>query len=270
MRLHIRHETIYRYASPVRYSIQQLRLTPMPSQVQRIAHWRLTAPGKLTHAQDAFGNSMHTLVLHQPHSEIHLLAEGEVETTPLFDGRLGETEHTVPVVSFASATPLTARSDAIDALASDASLTTPAQLLDLAAVICGKVDYESGITAVTSTAAQALALGRGVCQDHAHLMLAVCRARGVPARYVSGYIDPGDVPHAASHAWVDVWVDGAGWVSVDVTHACFASGNYCRLAVGRDYESAAPVRGMRSGGATEDLQVSVSVDATPVELQQQQ
>ncbi|MDN4571987.1 transglutaminase [Pandoraea cepalis] len=268
MRLTIRHETTYRYDTPVRYTIQQLRLTPAASEVQRIAHWRLSAPGKLTPARDAFGNDMHTLVLHQPHSEIHLMAEGEVDTTPLIEGRLGETTHAVPVLSFASPTPLTARSDAIDALAAVAGVASPGDLLALAATICEHVDYASGITAVTSTAAQALALGRGVCQDHAHLMLAVCRARGVPARYVSGYLDPGDVPHAASHAWVDVWVDGAGWVSVDVTHACFASGNYCRLAVGRDYESAAPVRGMRSGGATEALHVSVKVDTVPLVQQQ--
>jgi transglutaminase-like putative cysteine protease len=268
MRLTIRHETTYRYDSPVRYTIQQLRLTPAASGVQRVVQWRLSAPGKLTAARDAYGNDMHTLVLHQPHSEIHLLAEGEVETAPLVDGRLDETTHAVPVLSFASPTPLTARSEAIDALAGTAGVATVDQLLALAATICEAVDYESGITAVTSTAAQALALGRGVCQDHAHLMLAVCRARGVPARYVSGYIDPGDVPHAASHAWVDVWVEGAGWVSIDVTHACFASGNYCRLAVGRDYESAAPVRGMRSGGATEALHVKVAVDAAPLDRQQ--
>ena len=268
MRLAIRHETTYRYDTPVRYTIQQLRLTPSASEVQRVAQWRLSAPGKLTPARDAFGNEMHTLVLHQPHDEIHLLAEGEIETTPLVDGKLGETSHAVPVLCFASPTPLTGRSEAIDTLAGEAGVATTGELLALAAAICEQVDYEPGITAVTSTAAQALALGRGVCQDHAHLMLAVCRARGVPARYVSGYIDPGDVPHAASHAWVDVWVDGAGWVSIDVTHACFASGNYCRLAVGRDYESAAPVRGMRSGGASEALHVEVSVDTVPLDQQQ--
>ncbi|GAB3628660.1 transglutaminase [Pandoraea terrae] len=264
MRLTIRHETIYRYASPVRYTIQQLRLSPAASQVQRVVNWRLSAPGKLTPAVDAYGNLMHTLVLHQPHSEIHLLAEGEVETVALTDGCLGREESTVPVLSFASATSLTRRSDAIDAMAREAALATPDDLLALAQAICGRVDYESGITEVTSTASHALELGRGVCQDHAHLMLAICRARGIPARYVSGYLDPGDVPHAASHAWADIWLDGLGWVSVDVTHACFASGNYCRLAVGRDYESAAPVRGMRSGGHTEDLHVTVSVDALPV------
>jgi transglutaminase-like putative cysteine protease len=133
-------------------------------------------------------------------------------------------------------------------------------LIALAENIEGKVQFKAGVTAVTSTAAEALKLGNGVCQDHAHLMLACCRSRGVPARYVSGYIDPGDVPHAASHAWVDVWLDDV-WVSVDVTHAAFASGRYCRLAVARDYEAAAPVRGSRVGGKEERMSVDVSVQA---------
>jgi transglutaminase-like putative cysteine protease len=140
------------------------------------------------------------------------------------------------------------------------SLASGASLIALSERIVERVKYHPGITEVTSTAAQALALGNGVCQDHAHLMLACCRARGVPARYVSGYIEPGDVPHAASHAWVDVWLDG--WVSVDVTHAAFASEIYCRLAVARDYEAAAPVRGRRIGGREEQLNVSVTVSAS--------
>ena len=93
-------------------------------------------------------------------------------------------------------------------------------------------------------------------------MLACCRARGIPARYVSGYIEPGRGRRSgASHAWVDVWLDGKGWISVDVTHAAFASEIYCRLAVARDYEAAAPVRGRRIGGLEEKLKVSVTVSA---------
>ena len=81
-------------------------------------------------------------------------------------------------------------------------------------------------------------------------------------RYVSGYIDSGSTGHAESHAWVDVWVeelDFTGWVSIDVTHACFASDAHCRLAVARDYDSAAPVSGVRRGGGEESLDVSVKV-----------
>ena len=117
------------------------------------------------------------------------------------------------------------------------------------------------MTEVTSTAAHALEAGRGVCQDHAHLFIACCRAAGVPARYVSGYVDPGHDEPAASHAWAEAWIYGAGWVSVDVTHRTLARGRYCRLAIGRDYLSAAPVRGMRIGGGDESLGVTVAVRA---------
>ncbi|MEA3085863.1 MAG: hypothetical protein QOC89_3560, partial [Paraburkholderia sp.] len=149
-------------------------------------------------------------------------------------------------------------------------LASSSNLIALSEQILQRVKYNPGITEVTSTAAQALALGNGVCQDHAHLMLACCRARGIPARYVSGYIEPGEVlsegsplggEHGASHAWVDVWLDGKGWISIDVTHAAFASEIYCRLAVARDYEAAAPVRGRRIGGMDEQLKVSVTVSA---------
>jgi transglutaminase-like putative cysteine protease len=78
---------------------------------------------------------------------------------------------------------------------------------------------------------------------------------------VSGYIEPGEVTHGASHAWVDVWLEGKGWISIDVTHAAFASEIYCRLAVARDYEAAAPVRGRRIGGLEEQLKVSVTVSS---------
>jgi transglutaminase-like putative cysteine protease len=84
---------------------------------------------------------------------------------------------------------------------------------------------------------------------------------GVPARYVSGYLYPGEEyePDAASHAWVDVWVDGEGWISIDVSHHVYAGDHMCRLAIGRDYLSAAPVRGVRTGGGEEVMQVTVAV-----------
>jgi len=106
-----------------------------------------------------------------------------------------------------------------------------------------------------------------VCQDHAHVFLACCHARGIPARYVSGYIDPGSTDHAASHAWVDAWAedpDFTGWVSIDVTHARTMTESYCRLAIGRDYESAAPVRGMRRGGGDEAMHVDARIVPLPM------
>lgn len=261
MQLAIRHDTVYRYEAPVHYSIQQLRLSPLTTPSQIVTQWHVEAPGKLDSGRDAYGNALMTLVLTRPHTEIRLSVRGEVETVPLPDGRLPEGEGPVPMHHFTSPTRLTEADEALtDFARSLPPLNDAAALLEAAGRITERVRYESGVTDVTHTAADALALGLGVCQDHAHVMLALCRARGVPARYVSGYVDPGDVPEMASHAWVDVWLDG-GWVTVDVTHACFASEKYCRIAVGRDYEAAAPVRGRRVGGAGETLDVSVHVSA---------
>ncbi len=262
MYLTIRHETAYRYEAPVHYSIQQLRLTPESGAAQIVRRWSLDAPGKLDTTRDAYGNILHTLVLTKPHSEIRVRVAGEIETLPLVDGRLLDAAGPIPLEHFTCATPLTEANQAVRELAASVpSLASPGALIALSEAILQRVQYRQGMTEVASTAAEALALGNGVCQDHAHLMLACCRARGVPARYVSGYIEPGDVPHGASHAWVDVWLAEQGWISVDVTHAGFASEKYCRLAVGRDYGAAAPVRGTRIGGRQERLNVAVTVDS---------
>lgn len=260
MRLSIRHETTYRYDAPVQYSIQQLRLVPGSGPVQVVVRWDVQAPGKIDTATDAYGNTVQTLVMTRPLSEMRIAVHGEVETTPMNDGRLLEGPGRIPLEHFTCATRLTEADEAVRELAANAGpLDRPAALVDLAQRIQSRVAYRSGITQVTSTAAEALALGQGVCQDQSHLFIACCRARGVPARYVSGYIDPGDVPHAASHAWADAWLGEAGWVSVDVTHGRYASGPYCRVAVGSDYGSAAPVRGMRVGGGVEAMTVDVQV-----------
>jgi transglutaminase-like putative cysteine protease len=262
MRLAIQHETTYRYESPVQYSIQQLRLTPANAGTQLVRQWHIEAPGKLDSSVDAYGNVLHTLVLTRPHCEIRLRVNGEVDTLPLHDGRLGDIVGAVPLEHFTCATRLTEPNEAIRALAGETgALDRPAGLIELADRIRERVAFQTGATEVASTAADALAAGKGVCQDHAHLMLACCRVRGVPARYVSGYIDGGDAPQTASHAWVDVWLDTVGWVSVDVSGGEFASGRFCRIAQGRDYEAAAPVRGTRIGGREERLQVTVRVNA---------
>jgi transglutaminase-like putative cysteine protease len=266
MRLAIQHETTYRYESPVQYSIQQLRLTPANATAQFVRHWHVEAPGKLDTSVDAYGNTLHTLVLTRPHCEIRLRVSGEVDTMPLHDGRLGEVIGAVPLEHFTCATRLTEANDAIRELAGETgALTQPAGLIELADRIRARVSYLPGATEVAISAADALAAGEGVSQDHAHVMLACCRARGVPARYVSGYIDGGDTPQTASHAWVDVWLNDVGWISVDVTRSEFASGRYCRVAQGRDYDAAAPVRGTRIGGREERLQVSLRVNADEVQ-----
>src|SRR5664279_2123870 len=123
--------------------------------------------------------------------------------------------------------------------------------------------YDPEATDVQTRADEVLELGRGVCQDFAHVMLATCRTAGIPARYVSGYLyDPklhGD--NAASHAWVDVWDDAAGWTSLDPTHDREQTEAYVRVAVGRDYADVPPTRGVFKGAAHETLSVRVGLQA---------
>jgi transglutaminase-like putative cysteine protease len=111
---------------------------------------------------------------------------------------------------------------------------------------------------VATAAAEAFALGSGVCQDHAHVFLACARALGVPARYVSGYLLSDDDAHLASHAWAEACLDGK-WYVFDTTNQLFQPSHHVQLAVGLDYNDAAPVRGMRQGGGTEQMSFSVQV-----------
>jgi transglutaminase-like putative cysteine protease len=127
----------------------------------------------------------------------------------------------------------------------------------------GRLVYDPEATDVQTRADEVLALGRGVCQDFAHVMLATCRSVGIPARYVSGYLyDPtllGD--NAASHAWVDVWDAASGWTSLDPTHDREQTDAYVRVAVGRDYADVPPTRGVYKGIANETLSVRVGLQA---------
>lgn len=272
MQLTIRHETTYRYTAPAYYSIQQLRLTPRNEPHQRVLDWGISAPGRLVPFVDAFGNTTHTMVVKGAHDLIHVVVTGTLEVAALSGGRTG-TGHPngsgsgsplSPLV-FTVETPLTAAVEPVREFAGRhlKGIDRSSGFLSLAESICSAVEYESGATEVGSTAADALRIGRGVCQDHAHLFIACCRAQGVPARYVSGYFHSGDPAQAkteaASHAWADVWLESEGWVSIDVTHRKFSSERHCRLAIGRDYLSAAPIRGVRTGGGKESLKVDVAV-----------
>lgn len=262
MRLTIHHGTVYRYRTPVRYSIQYLRLTPRAEAGQRIVEWRLETPARTWQQTDAFGNVVHVLSRVEPHDETRITVHGAVETS-LVPGTPVEDRSGLPPAVFLVPTLLTVADDGLADLADRTigSAVNPRSGVEaLIEAIVSRVRYEPGSTDVDHTAAQALALGRGVCQDHAHIFLACARAAGVPARYVSGYIDANDPGHVSSHAWADVWIDG-GWVSYDVTHAALAGPALCRLAVGRDYADASPVRGIRRGGAGEELAVAVRVSA---------
>lgn len=273
MKLTILHDTVYHYETPARYCIQYLRLTPRADAGQRIVEWDIESPGVRWRQTDAFGNVVHVMSLDSAHQALRIRARGVVETT-LQPGEAISDVASVPVESFLVPTPLTQPDAALTELSRPlaAANDKDAALDALMHEIHARVRYETGATDVEHTAAEALAQGRGVCQDHAHIIIACARQAGLPARYVSGYIDAGeggDANHASSHAWADVWIAGRGWVSFDATHHARAGEAYCRLAVGRDFLDASPVRGMRTGGSGERMDVNVSVNATQAVANQQ-
>ncbi len=270
MRLHIEHDTHYHYVDAPKHLIQLLRLTPRTDSHQRVIEWRITSPGQQSAFIDAFGNPSHTHVLNTPQTDMHISVQGVVEISPLTQGVLEGSDNAspIPAIAYLVPTDLTQGFPALDAFAKAAlpsGLQSPSDALKLAGAVCQAIEYSAGKTDVTSTAKEAFDMAKGVCQDHAHVMIAACRSLGVSARYVSGYVDSGhdvgaSMNAAASHAWVDVYLAQSGqWTSVDVTNNIYASDSHCRLAVGRDYLDACPIRGMRAGGLTEQLDVSVSV-----------
>ena len=270
MLLHIHHATRYRYEEPAAYSIQHLRLTPRQDPCQRTLGWRVNAPGHPRTQRDAHGNVMHTLTLNLPHDEIALVVNGEVETldSPMLLPRGDD----VSPLAYLADSPLATPDAAITDFARSALGfgTTREQAMRLMAAVSETIRYLPGTTEVYHTASEAFERKSGVCQDQAHVFIAACRACGIPARYVSGYLYT-DSEHVASHAWADVWLnDESGWLACDLTHNRLAYGAFCRLAVGRDYLEASPVRGVRRGGGGEALEVFVLVSDSREALQQAQ
>jgi transglutaminase-like putative cysteine protease len=261
MRLFIRHQTSYRYSKPIVYAIQTLRLTPRPYEGLNVIRWRVRGDGRyeLPSFIDGYGNLVHCHTVNRPHDSAAVIVDGEVETYPT-DGVVRGASEVLPPLFYLRTTPLTAADDAVAALARSCGGAGIDRLMALMDEVRQRVDYRAGVTQSSTTAAEALRLGAGVCQDHAHLFIAGARAIGVPARYVGGYLwTGGDGEYEASHAWAEAYVSQHGWVGFDPSNRTLPDEAYVRTSVGLDYWSAAPVRGVRRGEGEEALSVSVKV-----------
>jgi transglutaminase-like putative cysteine protease len=133
------------------------------------------------------------------------------------------------------------------------------------------ITFDTSATDASATAAQALSLGRGVCQDLAHVFIAASRAAGLPTRYVSGHLlrADGESEQEASHAWAEVAIPGLGWVGFDPANRSCPTDAYVRVAIGLDYLHAAPVRGARNGGGAERMTVKLNVSPAWSQTQSQ-
>jgi transglutaminase-like putative cysteine protease len=265
MHLKIRHQTNYIYDDAPTYLIQRLHLQPAAFATQKILSWRIAATGienGLSYI-DGFGNTVHVITTNAKVSEASIVAEGEVETQDS-SGVVKGLQSMAPDAVFLRATPLTRADTALGDFARRfAGSTSPLQRAhDIMAGVQGKVIYETGTSHSYTTAAEAYAEGRGVCQDHAHVMIAIARELGIPSRYVTGYLVTGTgASSSAAHAWAEILIPELGWVGFDAANGQSPTEHYVRVASGLDAAAIAPVRGMRRGGsAGEHMTVELSVE----------
>jgi len=273
MRLHIHHRTAYHYDAPVRRVVQLLRVTPSHFAGQSVIDWRIDVDcdARLREGRDGYGNIVHMLYVDQPVERLAVTVSGKVVT----EDRAGIVQgapHELPPAIFLRSSELTRPGPAVRALA---DAVRGGQSLErmhhLCALLHQRIRFDVDATEADTSAEHACAEGHGVCQDFAHMFVAVARLAGIPARYVSGHLFRRDGNHSqsAAHAWAEAWIEDLGWVGFDPVHGHSPDDAYVRVAHGLDYRDAAPVAGARSGGGTEELSVEVEVNQLPAQAQSQ-
>jgi transglutaminase-like putative cysteine protease len=267
MRIRISHQTHYRYDTAPGGVIQTLRLTPRNHDGQYVINWRIEVSEdcRLDASEDAFGNIVHAFSADGPFSDLRVLVEGEVETAAT-DGIVRGAVERFPPSLYLRETALTRVDPAIAEFARETRSAGEPDALGILHRLLDRVRtevlYDTDPTHAGTTAAEAFALRRGVCQDLTHIFIAAARSLGFPARYVGGYFHRADgvVQQEAGHAWAEAFVADLGWVAFDPANGICATDAHVRVAVGLDYLGAAPVRGTRYGGGGETLAVAVHVD----------
>lgn len=298
----VHHLTAYRYAKPVSRNFGRAHVEPRATPYQRVLSHEVTvdpAPARLTAHTDFYGNSSTYLLVATKHDhlEVHSRARVTVaERTYPLESMARPFESCRPQnwgplmpaasIDFAQPSPRIRTTPAVEEIA--AEVFTPGRsigdaLAHLTALINTEFTYASGATTVSSTLEEVLSARHGVCQDFSHVGVAVARAAGLAARYVSGYLrtarstdgalstqpDGEMIGSAASHAWLSVLVPGTGWVDIDPTNRTFVDQRFVTTAWGRDYTDVPPLKGIVVGppGATSTLSVAVGVvpvdSATP-------
>jgi transglutaminase-like putative cysteine protease len=263
MHLKISHTTEYHYDEPVPYALQRLRLTPTTQPGQTVLNWRTLVEGAVVEVSydDHFGNRTHLVSVDADRTTFRIEASGEVDTEDKA-GVFGPHQSYVPLWLYARETPLSKAGKLIRELAKSATGATDLERMHtLMEIIHESVEYRPGETHAETAAEEALERGKGVCQDHAHILVSAARTLGLPARYVSGYLlTEGHPEQTASHAWADVHLAGLGWVGFDPANKICPDGRYVRVASGLCYRDAAPVCGLVHGVASETLKVAVTVE----------
>ena len=274
----IEHRMHFKYPAPARDSVMTLYVCPVRDRTQLLREFSvLTDPdGPLFDFIDPFGNTGHFLDRLHDHEHFAVTARSVVEVGPLpptperLDPgaseelqRALETVELWPMVHpsrFVGGTP------ALDKFVETHDIVPGDDLLVSTRELCTRLhqvfEYAPGETRVDSPIDRILETGRGVCQDYAHVMAAILRGWGIPCRYVSGYLGPpaGGVAPCESHAWVECWFPGIGWIGFDPTNDTEGDERHIRVAVGRDYADVPPTRGVFRGAAGSILETEVLIE----------
>jgi transglutaminase-like putative cysteine protease len=266
MRLRIQHTTTYRYEPAATGVIQILRLTPGSHDGQYVAEWQIdvSTDSRLDMHEDAFGNVTHVMT-HGAIEDLTITVGGLIETHDT-GGVLRGTDERFPPSLFLRPTSLTSVNPAMENFARELRAESEDDALgflhSLMTQVSEHMTFDEDPTNTGTSAIEAFALKRGVCQDYAHIFIACARSGGVPARFVSGHFlrSDGMFNQQAGHAWAEAHVPNLGWIGFDPANCICTTEAHARIAIGLDYLGAAPVRGTRYGGGNETLTVSVKVD----------
>ncbi len=281
MKFFVQHRTRYIYTGSVRDSFNDARLCPISDDSQRCEGFALeVAPGNASVLRrlDFYLNQVHHFEVIERHDYLDVLAKSTVET---FADRRDLNVRTEPQALL----PLTRDEQFYDFLSASGRIAlipmiiheakeivpvmndVQASVEQVMAFVFEHFKYEPGSTVVEASVLDVWKSRSGVCQDFAHVMIAFCRALGVPARYVSGYFYVAPAAHhrpednnSQSHAWVECFLPGIGWVGYDPTHNRRVDPTYIKVAIGRDYADVRPLSGTFNGAVDAKLTVAVTID----------
>ncbi|HEX2171208.1 MAG TPA: transglutaminase family protein [Dehalococcoidia bacterium] len=289
MRIAISHKTRLEYSADVVEGVMDARLGPLSDYHQRWERYdlRVRPTASVRRYTDGFGNTSHQITIPRPHRFVEVVSGGEVETFLVDPFALPKVRprplSPAERADYLNPSPLVARHPELDRIASPFRPNDPGGAFDavqrLMKLIYDTFEYKQNVTSVTTLVPEVLACRTGVCQDFAHVLIGLCRAIGIPARYVSGYIvvstqsqsqSLGDMSQSqsqgpgrgggASHAWIEAYTPTHGWRGFDPTNNLVASLNHVKMAIGRDYSDVPPTRGSFRGSAEERLDVAVTAE----------
>jgi transglutaminase-like putative cysteine protease len=274
-RLQVTHTTEVSYTGPARASFNEVRMTPLTLPAQVTLESRVSAGTGVpvwTYC-DYWGTFVSVFDIGEPHESLTIRAQATVETGlvtapappalswPELQAQAEESR----LLEFLLPTPLTTVTPAVAATAADTARDAdPARAAEeIAARVRDRVSYMAGATGVRTDAQEAWDQGQGVCQDMAHVTVALLRAAGLPARYVSGYLhadpaaEPGQAVVGESHAWVEYWA--GTWLPLDPTSGAPVRERHVVVARGRDYADVSPLKGIYHGAPASASTVTVEV-----------